>query len=971
MFMSFNRVAQARLSDSHIQVFRHPSGLRHVHLEDPQAPPTFMIAFPTVPVANDGRSHVLEHLVLSGSRRFPVHDLFSRAQERSLASYMNALTGEMETCYPFVTPQLEDFAQLLDVYLDVVFHPCLMRADFLAEGFRRELDEQGAVTFQGVVFNEMSGYAEDPDHHTQVALRRFLYPDSALGLESGGDPLGMTDLTHEQVQALHQHSYHPALAVVFTAGPDAVRATTQAKLMSVLAEAWPAAPLRPAMPRLNWHGSKRHTVALPVTEDMSAGRDHEWLVAWPLGSLVDGEGLHAWIRYQLFHAMWFDESSAFMQAHQTHQWGRLGSMAGIHNIGLDQWLVLHFQGLSEHELMPLEELVRDHVRRLATEGVPAPFLQRYRRDVDLEVRQRGNQGPQGPLNGLFEALTPLLYDPQLPLRTLVNLLDVRVTTEQWDSVLTDPDEVQALARLLQEATTELVLTGVPNAAFHAERQARLDALQGAAAQAIMQDPALRTQLEADAQLLNHRDTTLESADVLPAFPVTQIAPDAPAYPTVDRLEDGLLWIPVDQHGLMRVTLAVDLSGVAPTWFNACSALLGVLLPGMGNARQGPWAQAISKRQQAGLNIEGWLRTEVRQSGTPVLMGAVQGLTRPGDARALAEALVAMVQTPDWSDPARIQYLIQSECDSLNDRLVAMGDQWMTAQLEQGVHPGGDWQHDIMGLPRAHFWWRLAADMKRDPAQAIAFLQQAWQHLAAAPWHVVLMGDTDALACGSTVLGALRAGGWTPAHPSSSIPSSFEHWAPTPRRIALVSPQSTSGYHGCGWRGPTTLDEDSADLLLLGHLLSQEELLPRIRTQGGAYGSHATWERGVFLMTSWNDPRLSGTLNDFEAARQRAMQPFDTAALAHAQRLVFQSLDSPRRPFQRATLALNAHWRGDVAADRQRWRDAFLSATPARVCATAHRWLSQPALTTTVFIGARQKAEAKKRDLMAVPLLTAA
>ena len=48
------------------------TGARHIHLASDQAEKVFLVAFPTVPDVSDGRAHILEHLSLCGSQRYPV-----------------------------------------------------------------------------------------------------------------------------------------------------------------------------------------------------------------------------------------------------------------------------------------------------------------------------------------------------------------------------------------------------------------------------------------------------------------------------------------------------------------------------------------------------------------------------------------------------------------------------------------------------------------------------------------------------------------------------------------------------------------------------------------------------------------------------------------------------------------------------------------------------------------------------------
>ena len=42
---------------------------------------------------NTGVPHILEHTTLCGSQKFPVRDPFMKMLNRSLATFMNAMTG--------------------------------------------------------------------------------------------------------------------------------------------------------------------------------------------------------------------------------------------------------------------------------------------------------------------------------------------------------------------------------------------------------------------------------------------------------------------------------------------------------------------------------------------------------------------------------------------------------------------------------------------------------------------------------------------------------------------------------------------------------------------------------------------------------------------------------------------------------------------------------------------------------------
>ncbi|MCR4720515.1 MAG: insulinase family protein, partial [Lachnospiraceae bacterium] len=119
----------------------------------------FCIAFRTPPKDNTGVAHILEHSVLCGSRKFKPKDPFMELEEGSLNTYLNALTFPDKTCYPVASCNMQDFANLMDVYLDAVFYPAIYEKEeiFRQEGWHYEVDENGELGLNGIVYSEMKG----------------------------------------------------------------------------------------------------------------------------------------------------------------------------------------------------------------------------------------------------------------------------------------------------------------------------------------------------------------------------------------------------------------------------------------------------------------------------------------------------------------------------------------------------------------------------------------------------------------------------------------------------------------------------------------------------------------------------------------------------------------------------------------------------------------------------------------------
>ena len=109
----------------------------------------------------------------------------------SLNTFLNAMTYPDRTCYPVASCNLQNFRNLVDVYLDAVFHPRCVNNEktFQQEGWHYELDSPDQeMTFKGVVYNEMKGVYSSPDSVLAREAQQALFPDNTYGVDSGGDP---------------------------------------------------------------------------------------------------------------------------------------------------------------------------------------------------------------------------------------------------------------------------------------------------------------------------------------------------------------------------------------------------------------------------------------------------------------------------------------------------------------------------------------------------------------------------------------------------------------------------------------------------------------------------------------------------------------------------------------------------------------------------------------------------------------
>lgn len=138
-----------------------------------------------------GTSHVLEHCVLMGSRKYDL--TFLDLKNLSCFSNVNAETGSYNTRYFFFSYFEEECMKVIPILADYVFFPRLSEEAFMQECIRVEFDAKGDGRKKeavGVVYNELKA---NPDGETF----------------SGGTYYLLQKLTVQRIREYHKKYYRP------------------------------------------------------------------------------------------------------------------------------------------------------------------------------------------------------------------------------------------------------------------------------------------------------------------------------------------------------------------------------------------------------------------------------------------------------------------------------------------------------------------------------------------------------------------------------------------------------------------------------------------------------------------------------------------------------------------------------------------------------------------------------------------
>ena len=202
--------------------YRHnATGAQIVSVTNDDENKVFGVTFRTPPKNSTGVAHILEHSVLCGSKKYPTKEPFLVLLQSSLQSFLNAFTFPDKTCYPVASANLQDFYNLIDVYIDAVFHPIISENIFRQEGWHLEAEtSDGPWLYKGVVYNEMKGVYSSPDSRLSEESQHAIFPDTLYSLDSGGRPDEIPSLSYEEFRDFHSRYYHPSNSRFFFWGDD-------------------------------------------------------------------------------------------------------------------------------------------------------------------------------------------------------------------------------------------------------------------------------------------------------------------------------------------------------------------------------------------------------------------------------------------------------------------------------------------------------------------------------------------------------------------------------------------------------------------------------------------------------------------------------------------------------------------------------------------------------------------------------
>lgn len=941
------------------------TGAKLLHLYSEDAENLFSISFPTPPPNSTGVPHILEHSVLAGSKKYPVREPFFEMLKMSPASFINAMTGPDCTYYPVSSKVKQDLFNLAEVYFDAVFHPLLTENTFKREGHHLapadSENPNGDLKFTGVVYNEMSGAFSDPEQRLDSIANRTLFPDNIYGLEYGGDPKNIPELTYQDFRDFHANYYHPSNAYFVFYGniPTPEYLQFLAEKLDVFERREPNINITS---QSRWSEPHFQEDSYPIgAEDPEAEKTYI-MIKWLVGDSTDPA---EWISLDILSRILLgNEAAPLKKAIVESQIGQDLLRSGVDSVGKEATFHVGIQGSEADRGEAFSQLVLNTLENIAANEIEPSIVAAAFQQAAYQHQEIARMYP---LRMLFRVMQTWIYGND-PL-TFLNMSDRLAECKQ--RYAEDPGYFNQLIReKLLDNSHRLTLVLKPDR----EWQSAYD--RAVAAQVEQVRSQLTTeQLEhiaREAEELDVESGTPNDPEAVAKLPQLQVS-DLPQQPEniptdVEHIDGGvtLLRNHVLTNGVNYLQLDFSLRGLPEDlWLYVSTYIDALRKLGAGGMNYEQIARRIAANT-GGINFQCQLRTYAQDAYRPVHGFRVTMKTLDEQIEPALELLRDMIFAVNPRDTARLRDVATQSQAQCSSDLVYNGIYTAMLRASAGMTPEAKISEIINGLPQLELMNKVCARFDEHGANLMTQIETIRDYVANQPLTASFTGSDHAYEVVQKTLS--EWGRQQQQQPGDNFGSRFDPVYNL--REGLAGPVQVA-YCVQTMPAPHFSHAKSPVLELGAHLLGLGYLFSEIRLKGNAYGAGCAYSGlgKAISLYSYRDPHISRTLDvfagliDYVKDVDWSQTDVDRAIIATTQN------DSPvLRPEVATSLALERYLTAQTAELREERYQRSLQATVADVKQTLIDVFSAGMEKSSICVmSAREKLEEANRHMEATPL----
>ncbi len=882
----------------------------------------FGICFRTPPSDSTGVAHILEHSVLCGSRKYPVKEPFVELVKGSLKTFLNAFTYPDKTCYPVASQNVQDFYNLVDVYLDAVFYPRLTPFVLQQEGWHYELDDpDGPLTIKGVVYNEMKGVYSSPDSMLSELSQQSLFPDTTYGLDSGGDPKVIPRLTFEQFKSFHDRFYHPSNAMIYFFGNDDPdrRLEIIDEYLKDFSRIDPESGIPLQTPKTAQSKIVR-PFAASINEAGQGGLKSMVTINWLLPETTDAVlNLALQILEYVLLGM---PGSPLKRALIESGLGEDIAGGGLETELRQLFFSTGLKGIRAEDAPEVEKLIFETLSSLARDGIDPETVEAGLNTIEFHLRE-SNFGsfPQG-LAIMLRALSTWLYEADP-----TSLLAFESPLNQVKEKLKSRGFLEGLISryfLDNQHRTVVLLEADPGLA---ERQAEEEAAKFDQIKHSLSAEEIRHIIE-DANTLQRMQSSQDSPEALASIPVLKISDldrRNKMIPLEQRPAEGVpgFYHDIFTSGVSYFDVGFNLQTL-PARYLPYAPLFGRALFEMGTDFQDfvSLSQKIS-RKTGGIHPEVFASAMIG-GGDPAAWLFLRGKSMTAQVKDLMDILGGTSGAVKLDDRERFRQIVLEEKARQERKIVPSGHQVINQRIRAHFNLA-DWVRESTdGISYFLFLGKLAKEVDENWGKVLSDLEDVRRLL------INRSAMVFNLTADSRDLHSIEPHVHRFLHTLPGRPAAIERWQPRlfPEFEGIMVPSQVNyvgkgaDLYGKGY------ELHGSSKVITGYLRASW-LWEKVRVQGGAYGGFCLFDRisGVFTFISYRDPNLLKTIENFDGTAQ-FLRTADLSDDEIRKAIIgaIGDLDSYMLPDMKGYVSMLRQLTGDSEEERQKMRDQILGTT---------------------------------------------
>lgn len=913
-----------------VELVHEKSGAQHLHIARDDQNNVFSVAFRTIPMDSTGVPHILEHTVLCGSKSFPVRDPFFKMLNRSLSTFMNAMTASDWTIYPFSTQNVKDYENLMSVYLDATFFPNLNEVDFRQEGWRLEHtdphDNKSDIIFKGVVFNEMKGVFANQESLYSSKHQSLLLPSHTYGNESGGEPLHIPNLTWQQLKDFHTTGYHPSNSIFFTYGNFPLDKTLE-QIHSTL-QHFDKIDISTNIPEESkWTESRLHTMSCQPDQ---LAPDPEKQCTVSVSYMLDAinDPFQSFTMGILSTLLVSGPNSPFFQSLIEPNIGsEYSPVTGIDSSTKNPGFGIGLQGLHESDLQKVQDIIQETFQNVYINGFDDERIESILHSAELAKKHQTSNFGLNLSIGLASYWTHgnnpvdfLLFDKQVRC--------FRETIAENPSFLREK-----VKEFFLDNPHKLTLIMKPDENFTAEKELEEQKLLEKNLSTLT--PEDKEKIYHDGVDLDAKQNDVEDMSCLPKMQVSDVSKYL--IPTIlnKHLEDSNVEVYTSEQPTNGITYfqSVATTSSLPFMLKPYLPLFCKVLTklGAGSRNHKDLAQAI-EMTTSGLAARTHITSHHTDEDQFELGISLSSYCLKQNIPNMFSLWQDVLNEPRLFERDYLLTLVNSYASDLAMSIAGSGHAYAMATASRNLSKYAQVSELLGGMSQVEFMRELAEKAELD--EIIQNLMKIAMYMLNANEMRCLINTTAeqmdfSVNSLEAMLNTLNTVGFEDEEYIDS------HFVAKPKNTFIPMDFPVNYVSKCLPGVPFT-HPDHSRLQILAKVMSAKYLHREIREKGGAYGSGAKHSGGIFSFFSYRDPNVITTLDAFDGATKWASEGrFTDDDLEEAKLSTFSAIDSPVAPGYRGVKLFNSGLSDEI---RQTNRDRLFAMNKDDLVSVCQKYL---------------------------------